>query len=136
MYYYDGKGYPTAFCSPASIFYQQEECRAELQKMEQKLSDVDGEGALNNSDDSVTSMGRMDSLHSKLIRLGVFSSMCEGGLGDTRRVLVVDGGTLVYALDPSISRLFVNVAKRFHSVIGCRATPLQKVGLMCFVLVA
>lgn len=77
----------------------------------------------NDSDDSV---GRMESLHAKLIRL-VFSSKCEGDLEDTRKVLVVDGGTLVYALNPSLSRLFVNVARRFHSVIGCRATPLQKV---------
>lgn len=106
----------------------QDECRAELQKMEQKLSDSEGEGGLDNSDDSNASTGPMDSLHSKLIRLGVLNSKCEGELGDARRVLVVDGGTLVYALDPSISRLFVNVARKFHSVIGCRATPLQKVG--------
>ena len=69
----------------------------------------------------------MDSLHTKLIRLGVCTTKCNGDQDDSRRVLVVDGGTLVYALDPSIKRLFLSVADRFHSVMCCRATPLQKV---------
>lgn len=99
--------------------------------MEQKLSGQvteEGEGTLNDSNDSVASVGAADSLHAKLIRLGVCQSKCDDGSpGDTRKVLVVDGGTLLYALNPSVRRLFLNVARKYHSVIGCRATPLQKV---------
>ena len=99
--------------------------------MEQKLTGqaVEGGGAMDDSDDSSASTSGIDSLHSKLIRLGVLVSGCDGDTEDSGRVLVVDGGTLVYALDPGIRRLFLNVAKRFHSVMCCRATPLQKVKL-------
>lgn len=103
------------------------ECKSELLKIQQQLTGGESreEESLDDSMDSVTSA--IDSLHSKLIRLGVCRTRCNGDQDDSHRVLVVDGGTLVYALDPSLKRLFLSVADRFHSVMCCRATPLQKV---------
>lgn len=43
------------------------------------------------------------------------------------KALVIDGATLVFALQDSVKELFLEVAKYCKSVICCRATPLQKV---------
>ena len=51
------------------------------------------------------------------------------------KALVIDGGTLQYALQPQLECLFLNVAKRCHSVICCRATPLQKAAVVDLVKV-
>uniref|UniRef100_A0A8D0GRR0 Phospholipid-transporting ATPase n=1 Tax=Sphenodon punctatus TaxID=8508 RepID=A0A8D0GRR0_SPHPU len=40
--------------------------------------------------------------------------------------LVVDGRTLVYALDQTLEDKFLSLAKRCRSVLCCRSTPLQK----------
>lgn len=40
--------------------------------------------------------------------------------------LVVDGATLVFALEPEIKLKFLNVGKLCKSVICCRVSPLQK----------
>ena len=84
---------------------------------------------LDNSEDSISAP--QDSLRSKLIRL----RMCRGdggsrgteGGGEEKKALVIDGSTLMHALDPSLRKLFLEVADEFHSVLCCRATPLQKV---------
>lgn len=110
--------------------YSLDECRSELQYIEQKLSDpVEGQGALEVSQDSVANTGA-DSLHTSLIQFGGCRSPCNEKVVDPTRVLVVDGGTLLYALDATVKRQFLNVAKRFHSVLCCRATPLQKAGVV------
>ena len=43
------------------------------------------------------------------------------------KALVIDGATLVFALQDSVKELFLEVTKYCKSVICCRATPLQKV---------
>ena len=43
------------------------------------------------------------------------------------KALIIDGQTLMFALDKSLKVLFLEVAKQCHSVICCRVTPLQKV---------
>lgn len=80
-------------------------------------------------------------LQSKLLRMRVWKKKkksCDGGHEgeeeDTRRALVVDGPTLKHALDPVLKPLFREVAEKFHSVIGCRATPLQKVSFILDVM--
>ncbi|RKP21416.1 phospholipid-translocating P-type ATPase [Rozella allomycis CSF55] len=40
--------------------------------------------------------------------------------------LVVDGATLIFALDFELENKFLDLAKLCHSVICCRVTPLQK----------
>lgn len=42
--------------------------------------------------------------------------------------LVIDGRTLMYALEESLNQKFLDLAKRCQVVLCCRATPLQKVG--------
>ena len=42
--------------------------------------------------------------------------------------LVIDGRTLMYALEEPLNRKFLDLAKRCQVVLCCRATPLQKVG--------
>ena len=43
------------------------------------------------------------------------------------KALVIDGATLVFALQDSLKDLLLEVTKYCKSVICCRATPLQKV---------
>ena len=43
------------------------------------------------------------------------------------KVLVVDGTTLEFVLQPCCQRQFLEIASRCQAVICCRATPLQKV---------
>ena len=45
----------------------------------------------------------------------------------TPKALVIDGATLVFALQDSLKGLLLEVTKYCKSVICCRATPLQKV---------
>ena len=96
-------------------------------KIERKVVGREGESM----EESGESLDSIAGIHSKLIQLGVCKSKCDGGVAaedsSRRQILVVDGGTLLYALDPSLKKLFLNVAKNFHSVLCCRATPLQKV---------
>ena len=40
--------------------------------------------------------------------------------------LVINGHSLVHALDPNMELLFLDVASRCKAVICCRVTPLQK----------
>ena len=42
--------------------------------------------------------------------------------------LVIDGRTLMYALEESLNQKFLDLAKRCQVVLCCRATPSQKVG--------
>lgn len=98
-------------------------------KMQQKLK---GPGdLLNNSADSTTSLNIADSVRTRLIRLRTCGgeSNNKSDRGDSsKKALVIDGPTLKHALDPSVKNLFRDVAEKFHSVICCRTTPLQKVG--------
>ena len=48
--------------------------------------------------------------------------------GRVAKALVIDGGTLQFALQPSLKLLFLDVAKRCDAVICSRTTPIQKVG--------
>ena len=41
--------------------------------------------------------------------------------------LVIDGRTLMYALEEPLNEKFLDLAKRCQAVLCCRATPLQKV---------
>ncbi|XP_077976421.1 phospholipid-transporting ATPase VD-like isoform X2 [Styela clava] len=40
--------------------------------------------------------------------------------------IVIDGSTLDFALSKELQKDFINLARRCHSVLVCRATPLQK----------
>lgn len=110
--------------------YSLDDCRSELVKIERKMVGREGE-SMEESGESIDSLA---GIHSKLIQLGVCKSKCDGGVAaedsSSRQILVVDGGTLLYALDPSLKKLFLSVAKNFHSVLCCRATPLQKAGVV------
>lgn len=43
--------------------------------------------------------------------------------------LVIDGRTLMYALEEPLNVKFLDLARRCQVVLCCRATPLQKVSL-------
>lgn len=94
-------------------------------KIRQKLS---GHAEItDDSEDSITTSSLQDSLRSKLIRLRMCQKGGGGKEGETKKALVVNGPTLLHALDPLLKKLFLEVADKFHSVLCCRATPLQKV---------
>ncbi|OTF78671.1 hypothetical protein BLA29_015267, partial [Euroglyphus maynei] len=44
----------------------------------------------------------------------------------TEFALVINGHSLIHALDQSLERLFLDVASTCKAVICCRVTPLQK----------
>jgi len=53
-----------------------------------------------------------------------------------QRALVVDGKTLTVILDPrsGLTGVFLELTKMCSSVLACRATPLQKVKIIYFIL--
>lgn len=40
--------------------------------------------------------------------------------------VVIDGKSLEYAMSKDLQKAFIHLARRCHSVLVCRATPLQK----------
>lgn len=52
--------------------------------------------------------------------------LANGGDTVSGFALVINGHSLVHALQPSMELLFLNVASQCKSVICCRVTPLQK----------
>lgn len=85
------------------------------------------EGGLDDSNDSISNINRPpDSLHSKLLKIHPCGRGHDSATGSAQ-ALVLDGPTLILALDPSLKKIFLQVASTFHSVICSRATPLQKV---------
>ena len=100
-----------------------EERRAEFERQGVKVIGEQQNGSSDSSDSVV--------VQSPLLKFS-FLRQCEGAGDDYRGVpkaLVINGTTLHFALDPSIKKLFLDVAKRCRSVICCRAAPLQKVSL-------
>ena len=91
---------------------------------------VTGE-TLEESDDSGDSntLAPLNSLQAKLIRLRKYSMQCAPSFDplESEKALVVDGATLVFALDPSLKKLFMEVSEKCKAVLCCRSTPLQKV---------
>ncbi len=118
-----------SFTSIPCTFAWQDECRAELLKIKQKL--LNREDVLNDSEDSDLSNNSppLYSLQARLIRLRKYSVQCTSVLDGrgSQKTLVVDGATLLHALDPNLKKLFLEVAEKFKSVLCCRSTPLQKV---------
>ena len=97
-------------------------------KIKQKLS---GREVLDESDDSnLSNSAPLYSLQAKLIRLRQYSMQYSPSrlASESQKALVVDGATLIFALEPSMKKLFLDVAEQFKSVLCCRSTPLQKVG--------
>lgn len=88
------------------------------------------EGGLDDSNDSINNINNnitiTDSLHSKLLKIRPCGRSHDSATGSAQ-ALVLDGPTLILALDPSLKKIFLQVASTFHSVICSRATPLQKV---------
>lgn len=56
--------------------------------------------------------------------------------GRVAKGLVIDGGTLQFALQPSLRLLFLDVAKCCDAVICSRTTPIQKVGSSCIAAIS
>ena len=86
---------------------------------------ADGEHSLDSNDSFLTRIPLLKSVWRK--------NTCDDPI-DYRgklKALVIDGGTLLYVLDPSLKKLFLDVAKKCHSVICCRVSPLQKVQHLC-----
>lgn len=44
----------------------------------------------------------------------------------TRLAFVIDGKCLMYALDPSLRVMLLNLSLNCHAVVCCRVSPLQK----------
>lgn len=107
-------------------------------KIKQKLL-VTGE-TLEDSEDSVDSntLAPLNSLQARLIRLRKYSMQCAPSFDplDSEKALVVDGATLLFALDPSLKKLFLEVAEQCKAVLCCRSTPLQKVCVCLLIMKA
>lgn len=61
---------------------------------------------------------------------------CRKKEGSVAKGLVIDGGTLQFALQPSLKLLFLDVAKCCDAVICSRTTPIQKVGSSCIAAIS
>lgn len=48
--------------------------------------------------------------------------------------LVIDGKCLMYALDPNLRGMLLNLSLNCTSVVCCRVSPLQKAQVRCFIL--
>lgn len=136
-------------------FSAQEQCRAELQHYKGDLEKMDGPGppssrvsatsggsASHPNDQGSTGSDESDSILSRIPLLKkIFRSgpSCNSSpvhlTGRKPKALVIDGPTLHFALDPALKCLFLDVAKRCHAVICCRATPLQKAAVVDLVKV-
>ena len=107
-------------------------CKGELEKMERSHTHPGnvGDQGSTGSDDSDSILSRIPLL--KMIFKN--GSMCNSSgpvlTTGKPKALVIDGPTLHFALDPSLKCLFLDVAKRCHAVICCRATPLQKAAVV------
>ena len=111
----------------------QEECEAVLESQLNELKraqQTTNEDIMNTSDNSIENTAYPLMIKSCPDRCKRQQERTEGESGGIvlPKGLVVDGHTLSLALQPRLVSLFLNVAKRCHSVICCRATPLQKVG--------
>lgn len=97
----------------------EETTKAELDRAKDKmLADVQQDLAENNR------MGSQVTLFSRSIS-SLYSLTDER---ERRRfALVIDGTTLSFATSDSLKELFLSVCKHCHSVVCCRATPIQKV---------
>ena len=47
-------------------------------------------------------------------------------LSGPKLALVIDGKCLMYALDPSLRVMLLNLSLNCHAVVCCRVSPLQK----------
>lgn len=57
----------------------------------------------------------------------------EPSYSNSPRGLIIDGRTLVYALEKPLNAKFLKLASHCQVVLCCRATPIQKVrGLIVF----
>jgi phospholipid-translocating ATPase len=84
----------------------------------------------NGSDESDSILSRIPLLK-KIFRSGASCNSSPVHLTTGKpKALVIDGPTLHFALDPALKCLFLEVAKRCHTVICCRATPLQKAAVV------
>ena len=111
-----------------SLFFQ-EECEAVLESQLNELTRVQqfrNKEQMNTSDNSTDFPLMVKSYPDRCKRQQGTTEGESGGV-ILPKGLVVDGRTLSLALRPGLVSLFLNVAKRCHSVICCRATPLQKV---------
>jgi phospholipid-transporting ATPase len=45
---------------------------------------------------------------------------------DSRKALIIDGKSLIYALEPKTLEMFLRLGQQCHSVICCRVSPRQK----------
>ena len=112
---------------------QQEECR---ELLEARCCEMNAQGSTGLGTDS-----REDSVDSILSRSMLMRPVtafahrkrARGHQVIPNKALVIDGATLEFALQPSLRKLFVSVACRCKSVICCRASPQQKVGLLSHV---
>lgn len=86
------------------------------------------------SDESDSILSRIPLLK-KIFRSGSSCNSSPVHLTGKPKALVIDGPTLHFALDPALKCLFLEVAKRCHAVICCRATPLQKAAVVDLVKV-
>ncbi|KAK4263362.1 hypothetical protein QN277_028784 [Acacia crassicarpa] len=51
---------------------------------------------------------------------------CLSSLSGPKLALVIDGKCLMYALDPSLRVMLLNLSLNCHAVVCCRVSPLQK----------
>lgn len=49
---------------------------------------------------------------------------------ETKLALVIDGKCLMYALDPSLRVMLLNLSLNCNAVVCCRVSPLQKAQVM------
>ncbi len=96
-------------------------------KINQRLSNNENATLDDSEDSNLSNSAPLYSLQAKLIRLRKHSMQSSLYSHGAQRALVVDGATLVHALDPNLKKLFLKVAEKFKSVLCCRSTPLQKV---------
>lgn len=95
-----------------------------LTVMGQGSVQVPSRGSINESYDN--NLKSMNEPHQQATVNDMNNSPDQANNGDGSFALVINGHSLVHALQPSMQLLFLGVASKCVAVICCRVTPLQK----------
>ena len=106
--------------------WQFDEVKAELTRCRENIANIASRTQIHNNDCSVITFQQdshypyKNSLHND----GYIKPVEESEFGGF--ALVINGHSLLHALDPKLELLFLDVASNCKAVICCRVTPLQK----------
>lgn len=111
----------------------EEQCLSTLTAIHQDRCNGDARGFATESGSSYMSH-TVDMFRNQWFKLKNLSHSQSKGpplsSSSSSKAIVIDGETLALALHDSSRKLFVSICKEFDTVICCRATPLQKAGVV------